>query len=143
MGIAILLQQLYYLLLEVALHKYLAILGAAAHAASCLQHTAQLFKVVFSAHEVAHQGYSLASAVVLFNAHSQLLLLLGEGLIFLLFIGGIYKVGVCRIDNVEALFPVVALNIGSVVLGVYRRLSYNIFATNFKASQNIITFATL
>ena len=105
--VALFFEQFNYFFLELALHKNFAILHAAAAAAFALKLLAKLLYVVVAANEILYYGYGFATAVVLFYAHAQLLLLLGQGANFLLFIGGILEIGVGGIYYVEPLFPVV------------------------------------
>ena len=88
MGVPLFFQKLDNLLLELALYEYLSILDTAAYTAFCLELFAQLFYILVGADEVLYQCHGLAPAVVLLYAHPELLLLLGQGLIFLLFDGG-------------------------------------------------------
>ena len=134
LGVSLFFQKLDNLLLELALYKYLAILDAAAYTAFCLEQFAQLFYILVGADEVLYQCHGLASAVVFLYAYPELLLLLGQGLIFLLFIGGIFEIRVGRVYDVQPLFPVVLLCCHFCCVGLCRLLSYNIFVTNFIAS---------
>ena len=94
LGISLFFEQIDDFFLEFSLNKNFAIFHAPAHATFCFQQAAQLFHVLVGADEIFHNGNGLAAAVVLFYAHAQLLLLLGEGVNFLLFIGDILEIRV-------------------------------------------------
>ena len=113
-------------LLEIALHQYLAVLDTAADAAFCLQEPAKFFHIGLCSYEIPDQGDGLAAAVVLLHAHPQLLLLFWESFIFLLFIGGIGKIRICRIDHIKSIFPIIVLH-KFINCKNSRRLRYNIF----------------
>ena len=93
--ISLFLENLYYLLFKFTLYQYFALFCCPAHAATGFQQATELFYIFVAADEILDNGYGLAATVVLLNAHPELLLLLGQGLGFLLFIGGILEVGIC------------------------------------------------
>ena len=106
-GVALLVEELDDLGLEVALDDDLAILGRATHAAARLEELGQRLEVVVGAHEAADDGRRLASTVVLLYLHAQPLLLRGQGLCFGFLVGDVAVVGVGGVDYLKAAFPIV------------------------------------
>lgn len=98
-------------LLYVALYYYFAILCTATDTAFCFQQSGKLAKVAAGANEIPYYGGCFPAAMMLLDAHSQLLLLLGQCIIFFLFIGKIFEIGVSGIDYVKPLLPVVFFHV--------------------------------